>query len=235
MTDFARGYYVLERKPTGRHESARTDAVMADGYRLGDAPECPTCGGAVGMRAWLPPFRVWLETWGTAFGDFAFEGAEWFLISERAKHLYERSGLTGLSSFEKVDVVKVKRFNRSVKGDPPVYYKADVARSAIGVDVAACGYEWTGEPVLCPTCLLPTNRVTIERWKRVAIPAGVSSPEDIFIPRGTGDFVTTARFKEFCESNKILNAVFVPAEEYGHDFYPWESDSPAQNAEESET
>lgn len=64
--------------------------------------------------------------------------------------------------------------------------------------------------------------MTIERWKRVAIPAGVTSPEDIFIPRRINEFVTTMLFKEFCESNRILNAVFVPAEESGHDIYAWE-------------
>src|SRR5829696_1233741 len=123
MISVASGFYVLEPNPKGRHEAARTDAVVADGYRFGDAPECPACGGAVGMRAWLPPFQVWIETLGSAFGDFAFGGAGWFLVSERAKELYERSGLTGLSGFEEAEVVKVKRFNRALRADVPAYYK----------------------------------------------------------------------------------------------------------------
>ena len=55
--------------------------------------------------------------------------------------------------------------------------------------------------------------------------------EDIFIARGLpGTIVVSERFKEWCEANEVRNAVFVPAEEYAHDFYPWEKESSARHS-----
>jgi hypothetical protein len=35
--------------------------------------------------------------------------------------------------------------------------------------------------------------------------------------------MATERFKEFCEEHQFANAVFIRAEEYEYDFYPWEN------------
>jgi hypothetical protein len=169
----------------------------------------------------LAPFSVELHTWGDEFGDLALKsvGTD-LLVSARFKALWEREGLVGLSGFEPVEVVKVKR-RRKLPGKPPRYFKAAVVRSQAVVDEVASDVELE-EPATCPVCQLGSG---IKRWKAIIIKAGTWSGEDIFLPRWVGDLVVTNRFKDFCEANAVKNAVFIPAEEYGHDFYPWEKES----------
>ena len=59
----------------------------------------------------------------------------------------------------------------------------------------------------------------IRSWKGTIVDESTWTGEDIFIARGSADFIVTQRFKDVCEANHVTNAVFVPAEESGHDFY----------------
>ena len=174
------------------------------------------------MRPWLPPYRVDLDTWGREYGDLAFPTASDILGRLRFKQLWERQGLIGLSGFELVEVMKVKR-HRKLNGDPPPYFKAAVVLSQAVVDNVASGVELE-EPPTCSVCQLGSG---IKRWKAIIIKPETWSGEDIFRPRWAGGFYVTNRFKEFCEANDAKNAVFIPAEEYGRDFYPWEKKSGA--------
>jgi hypothetical protein len=215
-------FYLLNRTPRGLQEAARTDVIAADGTKHGDAPRCDACGKYIGMRCWLPPYRVELDTWGRKFGDLAFQnvGAD-LLVSARFKRLYEEHELTGLISFEPVEIVNVNR-HRNLSGEPPSYFKAGVYRSQTLIDQTAAGLEWETPPS-CEVCGLGT---TIKRWKGIAIRPETWTGEDIFLVRKMPgeDVITSPRFKAFCEVNEITNAVFIPAEEYGHDFYPGEKE-----------
>lgn len=211
-------FFFLDNAPTGEHETARVDAHTADNTRFGDAPRCNACGKYIGLRSWLPPYRVDLDTWGNGYGDLAFPTASDILVSLRFKELWERRGLIGLSGFEPVEVVKVKR-HRKLSGDAPQYFKAAVVLSQAVVDNVASGLELE-QPPTCPVCQLGSG---IKRWKAIIIKPETWSGEDVFRPRWAGGLFVTDRFKEFCEANDIKNAVFIPAEEYGHDFCPWES------------
>jgi hypothetical protein len=63
----------------------------------------------------------------------------------------------------------------------------------------------------------------LRRWQRVILEPGSWTGEDIFHARGLpATYITSERFKEVCERYRIANAVLIPAEEYGYDFYPWE-------------
>ncbi len=208
-------FFFLNNAPTDEHETARVDARPADKTRFGDAPRCEACGKYIGMRPWLPPYRVELDTWGREYGDLAFPTASDILVSLRFKQLWERQRLIGLSGFEPVEVVKVKR-HRKLSGDPPPYFKGAVVLSRAVVDNVASGVELE-QPPTCPVCQLG---IGIKRWKAIIIKPETWSGEDIFRPRWAGGLFVTNRFKEFCEANDVKNAVFVPAEEYGHDFYP---------------
>ncbi len=56
-----------------------------EGYGLPDAKRCQECGGVVGMRTWLPPYRVEPRLNGAAPGDFiqsSGAGSD-LIISER--------------------------------------------------------------------------------------------------------------------------------------------------------
>jgi hypothetical protein len=215
-------FFVLEPFPKGKYDSARTDVMETEGANVGEAPKCPSCGRAIGMLKWLPPYRVEMDAWGDHFGDFAFVGGcEWFLVSDRFRSIYVRSGLKGLSGFDPVEVRKITRHNKKLRGNPPQYFKVDVVRSQTAVDPAASGFEWSEGTSICPVCLFPKEGV-IKRWSGIVIRPESWQGEDIFVPRGGGELVTTSRFKDLCEANEVKNAVFLLAESYGHDYYPWE-------------
>jgi hypothetical protein len=172
------------------------------------------------MLAWLPPYRVELELWGTTFGDLAIEAGGKFLVSERFKAAFEQSKLTGIEAYDPVEIVRVRRHNRNAPKTPPhVYHRVTIARSRAIVDQVASGIEWQ-EPTICPECREGTG---IKRWQRVIFEPGTWSGEDIFSARGLpAAYFTSERFKDFCEEHGMTNVVLIPAEEYAHDSYPWE-------------
>jgi hypothetical protein len=215
-------FFVLERAPAGASDSGRTDVMEAEGFKVANAPRCPACGGFIGMLKWLPPYRVEMDAWGDHFGDFAFAGGcEWFLVSDRFRTIYARSGLKGLCGFDPVEVVQITRHNKRLAGTTPQYFKVDVVRSQTAVDQAQSGFEWSDGATVCPVCLIATNGV-IKRWKGIVIRNEDWRGEDIFVPRGCGELVATKRFKDFCVTHLVQNARFIPAEIYAHDYYPWE-------------
>ena len=208
-------FFVLKEEPIADVQKASIDVLKADGSRYGDAPRCETCDQYIGMRLWLPPYRVELETWGHEFADLAITGTD-MLVSLRFRQAWERSRLVGLSGFDDVEVVTLKR-HRKVIGDPPAYFRAVVSRSRTAIDLAASEFEWDKAPT-CPTCRLGDN---VKRWKRVIVEQDTWTGEDIFIARGlAGTIIVSERFKEFCERKNVKNAALLPAETYGHDFYP---------------
>lgn len=210
-------FFVLVRTPTFDQSSA-----IADVYPLGDtrgeAPRCGACGDFIGALSWLPPYRVELEALGTEFPEVVDVPGDDMLVAERFRGLYEDHEMVGLSGFDPVEVVRVKRRKKSLQGDPPVYYRVSVARSGAAVDDAPSGIDREG--AVCPIC---RQARLIKRAKRIILESGTWTGEDIFIARGlSGTFLTTERFRDFCEENRVVNAVFVPAEEYAFDFYPLE-------------
>ncbi len=218
-------FYVLQRPAIGseRDGLAGTDAMPEEGFAVDDAPRCSECGRYVGMMKWLPPFRVELTTWGRQIGDVICL-TETLIVTNRFRRLYEDHELTGLSRFDPVDVVKVTSHKR-LAGDPPEFVTAGVVRSQTVLDQAASGVEWTEEdPSICPVCKFPSEALC-KRWKHTIIESDTWAGEDIFIPRGGGQVITSSRFKTVCEANEVTNVVFVAAEESGCDYYPWETES----------
>jgi hypothetical protein len=205
-------FYILENYPRG---DAETCVHPEKGHNVGDAPRCPACGRFVGMLTWLPPYRVVLELYGKQFGDFAFlvVGSD-FLVSQRFRDLYAQLGLTGLSGFEPVEVVKVKSRKRKRSPAPP-YYRVVVGYGGPAIDQAASGFEWI-DPPTCPVC----RSGNIMRWKRLLLEEGTWHGEDAFCPRGLSAFMVSERFKDACQQHGITNAFFTPAESAGGDFYP---------------
>lgn len=209
-------FYILERYLRDANRIAFTEAWKASGTERGDVPYCPTCGGVIGWLSWLPPFRVVVRALGEEFGDVAVVGGSDFLISERFYDIYQRHELKGLSGFEPVETVKVKRKKKTV-GEPPQYLRACVPRTRTAIDLEASQCKWD-EPPTCPDCLYGD----IRSWKRTIVDESTWTGEDIFIPRGSVEFIVTQRFKTVCDVNHVTNAIFVPAEESGHDFYAGE-------------
>jgi len=211
-------FYVLDRLQKGPSHDFVTDVSAASCVHLGEPPRCAACGRLLGLKVWMPPFEVRLETWGRGYGDLAFPEGDDFLVSQRFRMAYEREGLTGLYGFDPVAVLGVKR-HRRVEGDPPPYFRVQVVRSQTAVDQKASGFEWDGEPS-CPVCCQGSS---IKRWRRIVVTRETWGGEDVFYARGLpGAILVSERFKTVCEANDIRNAAFIPAAEDVYDACPWE-------------
>lgn len=205
--------YLLNRRGKVNGE-ATTEFLQADPFNVGMAQRCEQCGRPIGMLPWEQPLRAEIEAWGRSFGDLAFGPGPDFLISERFKDLWLRSGLVGLSGFEPVDVVKVVRRGKRIKEAPPPYFRVLPQRSAVAVDEAACGWQWEEPP--SPRCDVCRGGGIAKGWQRIVLEA--EPHENLFIPRGLGWVLVDEHFKRFCEAHAITNCPLIPAEQASHWF-----------------
>jgi hypothetical protein len=213
-------FFVFKNPDVARHDDAHTDAMQTDSARHGEAPTCHTCGKYIGLLPLLPPVRVELELYGRYFGDVAFV-AHQILISTRLLDAYNSSNLTGLCDFFPVEITKVRSRKRRLLNERPQYVLASVSRSRAAIDTEASAFEWESGPK-CAEC---RRGHLIKRWSRIIIEPGTWSGEDLFYPRGLSVILVTGKFREMYVQNDFRNGVFIPSEEYGHDFYPWEKGS----------
>jgi hypothetical protein len=210
-------FYVLESKPRDSQTPFDTE-YLPKRSSYGEAPRCKVCGEFIGPMTWLPPYVVELELWGLGFGDLAFFAAPNILVSAYFKTGYEENELKGLQGFEPVEVVRVKK-HRPIKGDRPSYYHAIVQYSRAVIDDKRSDIVRDKGPI-CKECRVGGGT---KRVARVVLKRSTWSGEDIFVARGLPSiFLTTEKFKTFCQDYKIKNAILIPAEEYGYDLYPWE-------------
>src|SRR5690349_16606705 len=126
-------FYVLA-EPRAQDSDVRTDFVDADHrgklvWKLGAAPTCPVCGGAIGKMPVLPPRQVKLGLWGRLFSDLAFGGSADVLVSARFRDAFLRSGLTGFSGFAPVVITNVVARLGKIPKPLPSYFQAVPARS----------------------------------------------------------------------------------------------------------
>lgn len=209
-------FYVLESSVEKvRHE---TEFFYVEPHPVEEPPRCTGCGEPRGFMVPLPPYNIALELWDTGFGDIAYGPGDWLLISDRLKCLWEEHGLRGLQRFYPVSIKKVIRHKR-FKGNPPAYFLVEVSASSATIDEAASGCEWEGSPT-CPVC---ERGKLIKRWKKHVLIPGTWQGENIFRPKGlSGSIMTDQRFADFAREFNILNCHLIPADQYAHDFYPWE-------------
>jgi hypothetical protein len=203
------GFYILEDEGIGSRYDTEYEAVRPV---LGEGPRCPLCGGPVDRREWLPPFKVEITLFGKEFGDFCFESPADILVSSRLADAFRQEGLRGLSGFEPVEVVRVKRAGKKT---PPIYLHVTIARSRAAVDESRSNIRRT-KPIACEECRNPRFdavsgfRIDEQTW----------SGEDVFFLRGVaGDVVVTKRFRHLVERHGFTNARFTPIEDYAYDPY----------------
>jgi hypothetical protein len=194
--------------------------VYNDLTKHGEAPRCPKCNCFVGSLPVLPPVHVELELFGHYFADVAFTGDQ-LLVSARLREAYIESQFSGLSSFYPVSVISAKSRKRKLRNECPIYFLAYVSNGRAAVDTTVSGFEWEAEPS-CLEC----REGMIKRWSRIVIEPGTWDGKDVFRPRGlSGTILVTERFRDMYIGHGFRNGVFIPAEEFGHDFYPWERKS----------
>ncbi len=176
--------------------------------KTGDFEKCDICGSAISMRKWLPPLKVKLSK--PSYGDFVFGTFTTFLVTEDFKREYEISGLTGIVSFESVEIVKVNR-NRDSSSKMPTYYYVSIVRSKAVIDEIKSKIKRDGD-IRCNYCR--TGGV-IKSLKGIFFEDNTWSGEDIFFPIGLpGTIIVSEKFVNFVKHNGFSNVDFIPAEEY---------------------
>lgn len=213
--------YALRKPPTGSIHSITT-CVPALGFRVGEPALCSTCSQPISNCEWLPPYHVELSVLGTTPGDLIWMAGV-VLVSGRLRDLYESHGMSGLEGYAPVQVDRVD-FTLDSETPVPEYFRASISRSTTMIDHGASGSEFSvPDAAICSECCWPIQGC-VNRWSRTVIDSSSWGGEDIFIPRGSGEIVTTRRFRVMCELNKITNVMFIPTLEAGNDLYPIEID-----------
>jgi hypothetical protein len=205
-------FFVLEADVWGPYDT-QFDTVEPE--NLGKAPRCPQCGDPIGMKEWLPPYRVKVELYGKDLGDFVDgTGGDSFLISERMAEAFRTEGLTGLLGFDPVEVVAVRRKRKGPKPTARPGYVAVTSCFGRGVVDEARSRIRRSEPVTCPEC----RSAGVDSVHGFALESGTWHGEDVFRPRGKqGSILVSERFAEFVKRHRFTNMKLIPTEEYVRD------------------
>ncbi len=160
---------------------------------------------------------------GKSFGDIAFGPQDSFLVSERLRDGFLHHKLTGIPTFEPVEIVKAKFRGGRPQGSIPQYFLINPSRGKADLDDRASGAVYDG-PIICPTC----RSASPNRLDRVVIKQDTWSGEDIFYMHAVaGMIIVSERFKRICTDRQLKNCLLVDADRYTRDLHPWERDSSA--------
>jgi hypothetical protein len=191
-------FFVLKHARGSEHD---TD-FLGEGDNVGEAPRCPRCGGLVGMRLWLPPYRGKLEQLGSRLGDFVLGPGNGVLLSERMANAFRVEGLTGLEGFHPVEVrVHPRRRSPKPEGEPKYVHALPTYGGAV-VDEARSRIRRT-EPIRnCPHCRASGT----DSIHGFSLEPGSWSSEDVFRPRGLhGLCVVSEYFAHFVARHGFTN------------------------------
>ncbi len=202
-------FFVLEKGALWSRYDVDVDKL--EPINRGEAPDCPRCGGAIGMLPWLPPYRVELVLHGEELGDFLKPSGHDLLVSERFARAFQEEGLTGLEGFHPVEVVRVRRKRRGPKpAHVPHYLVVRTRSSRTAVDLARSRIVYANNPPTCEDCREATKNAIYG----YTLEADTWRGEDIFRPRGLHGRVTVSeRFARFVERHGFTNMVLTPTEQ----------------------
>jgi len=201
-------FFLLKNDMHGRCD---TEFDTAEPVNLDPAPRCPRCGGAIGMRTWLPPYRGELTLHGEAAGDFVkFPGYE-VLVSERFAEAFRAEGLTGMRGFHPVELSRVRGGRKGRKPvSVPRYFLVFPYFGRASVDMARSRIRHE-QPVTCPEC----RDMAPDSIYGFTLEPGTWQGEDVFRPRGLqGCIVVSERFARLVERHGLTNMRLIPIEEY---------------------
>jgi hypothetical protein len=200
-------FFVLEPESDGPYD---TDCLNEMGFKVGDAPRCPRCGGYVGGLDLLPPVRVELELYGRSPGDFTQTPGGDVVVSERFADAFRSAQLTGAVGFEPVEIFKVarKRGPRKVAAVPR-YTLMKVCLGRAAIDEASSRMR-RSRPLQCGECRSPG----VDGIYGFKLEPGTWQGEDVFRPRGLQSrLVVSERFARFVKDHAITNARLTPTEQ----------------------
>jgi hypothetical protein len=210
-------FFVLKKLREGEHDTEFSRISS----NLGPALRCPQCRGIIGALSWQPPYQGDLELYGKDFGDLVEGPCGGLLVTERFAEDFKAEGLTGLSGFHPVEVMRVRRKGRGPKpGPPPRYLFVTPAHGSPALDMERSRLR-ISKPIECTWC----RYAGIDAIDGLAMEAGTWSGEDVFRPRGLwGVILVSERFMRFAERHALSHITLVPIEKYVWDplglFYP---------------
>jgi hypothetical protein len=179
----------------------------------GTAKTCPVCGRAVSGLRWLPPQRLKLSSAKPQkWGDFVWGAGFDLMVSERFKRAYEEEGLSGIDSFEPVEVVRVGTRKRGdLPEGLPAYYLVDIVWGAADLDDDAS--EIVRRNNDCAYC-----RGGPISHERIVIEDGSWTGEDIFVMRSLArPIMVSERFRQMVERRGLRNTMLIPSRRYAYD------------------
>lgn len=184
-------------------------------YDRSRTPRCPKCGAAIGSMYWIEPRKVILSK--PKYGDFIF-GNE-YLVSERFKETYEKSGLKGINQFIPVEVAKV-RYSKKNPSQPPQYYTIDLEYSYAIVDLTKSVVKGQPDERYCSLCM-PFG-TTIDEINGIYIDDTNWGGEDIFHLHEMGSSIYgSQKFVDFCLKNEFTNFNYENTKDYIFKFGPY--------------
>ncbi|HEX8699183.1 MAG TPA: hypothetical protein VF815_10130 [Myxococcaceae bacterium] len=212
-------FFVLDKLLGGTHD---TEFSTID-LKVGPASLCPQCGDPLTFLTWQPPHQGELELHGQEFGDLVDGPSGGLLVTERFAEAFKAEGLTGLSGFHPVKVLRVKRKRRGSKPPPPPPYVFVMPAHGLPALDMERSRLWIGKPMKCIWC----RYTGIDAIDGLALELATWSGEDVFRPRGLwGRIIVTERFMRFAERYAVSHMTFVPIEKYVWDplglYYPRE-------------
>jgi hypothetical protein len=143
------------------------------------------------------------------------------LVTERFAEEFKAEGLTGLSGFHPVEVLRVRRKGRGPKpGPPPRYLFVTPAYGQPALDMERSRLR-ISKPIECSWC----RSTGIDANDGLALEEGTWNGEDVFRPRGLwGVIIVSERFMRFAERHAMSHFALVPIDKYVWDplglYYP---------------
>ena len=192
-------------------------ADNVDPVNYGEAPRCPACGDFIGMREWLPPYRVRLVEGtkaSTPADVITGPGFTSFITSERLVTEFQLSGLTGVERWEPV---QIEGYN-DYEGDPIAqaavsrsYKLAILPKPSTRTKLDEMYAIYTGAPPDCPVCYAPR---ILESYEGIVVDETSWNRADIFHVTNLGVILVTDRFAEFCQAGEFTGIQLLPAAQY---------------------
>ena len=176
-------------------------------------PFCPVCHESMRTSTYpISPLRREIHIARSYFGDIISDGVRVY-FSERAKLLYEKSNLTGIEEFKKIEILKVACHNgvRKAKLPPlPTYYWCPIV-----VDGATWDYERSkavySEPdsIICDYC--KNYKGLIKGYDGMYVDESRWNGNNIFELLGIGGkIMVDENFKSWVECNNLTGANLIP-------------------------
>jgi len=200
-------FFVLKKLNEGQHDTEFSPGKA----HVGPALRCPQCDGIVGALSWEPPYQGELELYGKDFGDLMQEPSGGLLVTEHFAEAFKADGLTGLSGFQPVEILRVRRKRRGPKPGPTPRYRYVLpayGQPALDMDRSRILIR---QPMRCTWCRV----IGPDAIDGLALEEGTWSGEDIFRPRGLwAVIIVSERFMRFAEKHALSHITWIPLDKY---------------------